>query len=202
VGDLGVLEVVRLQHRADGIPIGLEVGRGVSQADIDGAGQRLDIDGLEAMARGIETIAHPAGEDELPGEVVGPLVIGADEAGRLARALGAEFGAAMAAGVVEAAQRARAITDHDDRRAADAERLVAADRGELDLEADQDPGAAEDRLLVEGEDLVIVVERLRQRVPGGTRIQGSLDPAVIRHSLKSDPGSFGCLRPSPRRRCM
>jgi hypothetical protein len=203
MGDLGVLEIVRLQHRADGLRVGLEVGRGVGQADIDGAGQRLDMDGPERMARGIETLSHPAGEDELAGEVIGPLMIGADETGGLAGALGTEFGAAMAAAIVEAAQRAGAVADDDDGRAADRQALVTAGARELDFEADQDPGAAEDRLLVEGKDLVVVIERLRQGMAGRTRLEGGLDPAVIRHPHVSDPRSYTKIiwLPAPARRC-
>ena len=54
--DLGVLEVVRLQHRADGIAVGLEVGRVVGETDIDGAGEGLDMDRLEAVTGRIESI--------------------------------------------------------------------------------------------------------------------------------------------------
>ena len=122
-------------------------------------------------------------------------MIRADEAGRLARTLGAEFRAAMPAGVVEAAQRALAVADDDDGCAADVQRLIAAGGRKLDLEADQDPGAAEDRFLIEGEDLVVVIERLGQRVSRFARSEGGLDPGVVSHPQSPIDGHSE-LRPS------
>ncbi len=54
----------------------------------------------------------------------------------------------------------------------DLDRLVAAGRGEFDLEADMHPGSAEDCELVEGEDLLVQVERSGKGMARRTGIKG------------------------------
>ena len=167
----------RLQVPAEGG----EVGRILGHTGIDRAGHGFDADRDQRVLGGIEGLRHPGRADEAPVEPVGPLVVGAHEQRPPARPFGAELRAAVAAGIVEAPQRAVAVPHHDDRRRADAGRQIGARSGDLAFEADHDPRAAEDGVEVEAEDVGVRVEGLRQRVAGTAGVEQGADAMDVVH---------------------
>src|ERR1700683_2964316 len=85
--------------------------------------------------------------------MVGPLMIGAHQARRLAVPGGAYSGTAMAAAVVKGAQRAVAIPDHHHGKIADLHRQVTAGIRHLAVVTDEQPVSIPDHVQI---DLVIL----------------------------------------------
>src|SRR5581483_12062226 len=84
--------------------------------------------------------------------VVGPAVIEAGVAARVAARLAAHDCPAMATGVEEDAQRVLAVAAQDKRPAAHAARTEVAGRAYLGFVTDVEPAALEDALLLGSED--------------------------------------------------
>src|SRR5438132_7734895 len=106
---------------------------------------------------------HPPGMDQLAGEIIGPLMIGAGEIGALAALLLADLEAAVAAGVEEGPQRASAVAQHDDRAAADGHGKELAGSLDLAFEAGEQPPAVEDDVEVDVVEGGVAVETSGQR---------------------------------------
>ena len=107
VGDLGVGQVVRRQVAGRLLGEGVE-GRGVvGEADVDEAAHVAAVDRIEPMRRGVEVRAHVARPQQPAVELVGPLVVGADDLRAGALGAPAEGRAAVAAAVVEGADHRR-----------------------------------------------------------------------------------------------
>src|SRR6185437_14891376 len=134
------------------------------EADIERAGDGLDVDRLERDPGGIETLMHPPGMDQLAGQVVGPLMIGAGEAGALAALLLADLEAAMPAGIEEGAQRAGAVAQDDDRAASDRQGEELSWPLDLALEAGEEPPSVEDRIEIDIVEGGIAVKPPGQRI--------------------------------------
>src|SRR5690606_31948197 len=110
----------------------------------------FDLQPREAMLLQIEIRRHAALHaavllldamaERQPGEIavqlVGPLVIGADEAARIALRLAAEAHAAMGAAVLDHVDAAVAVAHHDDGALADPGQLEIAGIRNLDLQRD------------------------------------------------------------------
>jgi hypothetical protein len=101
-----------------------------------------------------------AGEGELAVEIVGPLVIGADEADRRAVILGADARAAMATAVVEGADDIVAATHDDDGILADLDGEIGAGLGQFAIMAHEQPVAIVDRFHIELEVVLVDIEGL------------------------------------------
>ena len=101
------------------------------------------------MLAGIEIVAHLPGEQQAAIELIGPLVVGADELRRCALFGGANARAAMAAGIVESSDLSLAVAYDDDRIVANLNREVVARLGHLAIMADEQPVAIENVLHVE-----------------------------------------------------
>ena len=100
--------------------------------------------------------------DQIAGEVIGPLVIGADELLRRTATGGADLHAAMRAAIDQHVDRAIAAADSDDVAIAELAALEVAGIGDFGLEADIEPVArAEDAVELAREDLRIGVDPVR-----------------------------------------
>src|SRR5271166_1295860 len=99
--DLGVGQPMGRQIAFDLRPERLEARRDRRDAHEDGAADALAMRGLESRLSLFDPAVHLAGADQASVQIVGPLMIGADEP--LCRALlgGANPRAAMPAGIVE-----------------------------------------------------------------------------------------------------
>ena len=178
------------QQGGEGLPERSEVGRVVGETDIEGAFQRLQLHGVQAVGRRIEILRHAAGVGQFAGELIGPTMIGADEAGGGSCARLADARAAMAAGVVEGMQRARPVAGDHHGPWPDVEGHVAAGPGQLHLESHQEPGAGEDGVEVEVIGCGVVVEPLRQAVAGLSALQQRLDHRGVGGSSGSHAGKM------------
>ncbi len=100
--------------------------------------------------------------DQIAGEVIGPLVIGADELLRRTAAGSADLHAAMRAAIDQHVDRAVAAADRDHVAIAKLAALEVAGIGDLGLEADIQPVArAEDAVQFAREDLRIGIDPVR-----------------------------------------
>ncbi len=124
----------------------------------------LQLDRGEAMPRRIEVaIARLERHADQPAsQIVGPGMVGADQAPALAGRAIDQPGGAVAADIVEAADHAVLAADHDDAFAQIIEGVVAAGRGQVVLVADHLPGGAEQTLPLDREELGIGIEPGRQ----------------------------------------
>ncbi len=139
-------------------PERLEARRDRRDADEDIAGGAFAMDGFETELRLVDSAVLVTGADQAAVEIVGPLMIGADEP--LCRAFGrrADARAAMPAGIVERADLPVAAADDDDRIVADLQREVVAGRRDLAIMAGEQPVAIEERLEIEPVELGIGIE--------------------------------------------
>ncbi len=113
--DLTVEQIVRRQHGLEIGPERTELRRILGKADIEASGNGFDMDGSELVKAGIELGRHVARRQELAAQAVDPLVVRADQPHLAPTADRAEFGAAMPAGIVKAAQDA-ILSPHDEHR--------------------------------------------------------------------------------------
>ena len=103
MGDLGFAQTVRQEIGLDrSRATGAKSVGSVGQADEDVAADAFAGDRLQAELGLVEILAHLAGKQQRAVEIIGPLVIGADELGRTRPCLAADARAAMAAGIVQA----------------------------------------------------------------------------------------------------
>ena len=156
--------------REIGLHPGLErveiVRRLGGEADEEEARQAAQVDGLEAVAAPVERRRHVVGVDEAAVELVGPLVVGADELADRALGLVDEAGAAVAADVVEGADLPVVVAHDDHGVGAELQRHVVARLRHVRLDADKDPVAAEDHVEVEIVDGAAGVEGRVEAVAG------------------------------------
>ena len=105
-----------------------------------------EVSGHSALA--LDTAAK-GNTDEIPVQIVGPLVVDTFEVRRVAAALTANHGAAMRAPVEHDMQAAILVARDDDGRVADERRLVVARFRHLGFQGDEIPGgAAKETLLL------------------------------------------------------
>jgi hypothetical protein len=181
MGELGVRQIVRGQEGFERAPERVDIRRLICHADIEHAADALHVDGDEPVAGPVEILRHPSDVGEFARQFVGPAMIGTDQPRRRAPAGLADARAAMTAGIVKGVQVALAVAGDDHRPRADGGRHPAAGLRELHLEADHDPGAAEDRRHVEVEGFRRIVQRLRQGVAGLPRAHPAGDGVKIDH---------------------
>jgi hypothetical protein len=167
-GELAAAEdaVEIAQHQ--GAEIILEcLGRGGERGEDDAVPPR-HAQALQPVRQGVEIVRHAAlplvaaaerHAEQRAAEIVGPLVIGADEFLGIAEFVLAEGNPAMGAAIDHDVDRAARIAYDDDRFVADRAALEVAGMGNLRLERDIGPGrAGEDALLLQPVDLGIAVE--------------------------------------------
>ena len=166
---LGVGEVVGAKARLHDARELVDIGRClVGEADEQEAADRAQVDRPQAVAAPVEVLAHVLGVDQLAGELVGPLVVGADElADRRGPGL-EQAGAAVAADVVERPDDLVVAPDEDHRGVADVDRERVAGLGHVGGDADEQPLAPEQDLEVDLEHVLPQVEVRRQHVPRPT----------------------------------
>jgi hypothetical protein len=132
--------------------IGAKSAAVLGQADEDVAADAFASDRLQAELALVEIRRPSGGRTAAAVELVGPLVIGADELCRRAFLGVADAAAAMAAGIVEGVDLALLVAHQHDRIVADLHGDVAARLRQLAIMADEQPVAIPDQLHVELED--------------------------------------------------
>ena len=138
--------------------------RVLRQADEDVAAGGLHVHRFEAVLLHVEVGAHfGAGEQQATVQLVGPLVVMADQLGDLAFFTGAQPRTAVAADVVERVHHAFGAANHDDRVLADLQGQVVALGRDLAGHAGDQPLFLEDFLHVDIKQPLVRVKRLRQR---------------------------------------
>ena len=172
-GDLGLAQPVRQEIGLDHGAHRREVGRLVGQADEDVAADAFASDRLQAELALVEAVGHLASKQEPAVELVGPLVIGADQLRRRALVGIADAAAAMPAGIVEGVDLALLVADQHDRVVADLDGDVAAGLRQLAIMADEQPVAIPDQLHVELEEIGIGVEGLLERIALPAAVQAA-----------------------------
>ncbi|MGZ2482375.1 hypothetical protein ACVITL_000898 [Rhizobium pisi] len=159
-GDLGLADPMRRHIGLDLVANRLEIRGGVGKADENVACHALTMDGLQVEAALVEIVAHMAGECELAVEIIGPLMIGADETHGGAMLLGADARAAMATAIVESADDIVAAADDNHRISADLNGEIGARLRQLAIMTDKQPVAIVDHLHIKPEIILVGVERL------------------------------------------
>src|SRR5580658_85787 len=125
--------------------------------------------------------------------MVGPLMIGADQARRLTVRGGAYSGTAMAAAIVKGPQRALSIPDHDHRKGADLHGQVTARIRHFAVVTDEQPVSIPDHVQI---DLVIhrtAVEAPIQRSEGISPPQSPQHGIEFSHGTYDNKSTFGSL---------
>lgn len=97
------------------------------------------MNGFQTVLAGVEVRPHVARPEKAAVRLVGPPVVGADELRRLARGLRTEALAAMAADVVEGADRAVGAAHHHDRILAELKRDIGPGLGQFRDGGREDP---------------------------------------------------------------
>ncbi len=160
MGDLGFPQAVRRHVRLDRGADRLEIGSFVCDADEDVAADALTVNGLHAVLALVEILAHVAGRHQRAVLLIGPLVIGTDEARRGTGFLGADAVATVAAGIVEGADGAVTAADDQDRVIADLQGEILAALLDLAIMADEQPVAIPDHFHVQLEIVLVDIEGL------------------------------------------
>ena len=140
-----------------------EIGRLLGEADEDVAADALTGDGLQAELGLVEAFGHLPGEQQSPVQLVGPLMVGADQLGGGALLRGADAAATMPAGIVEGLDLALLVANDHHRIVADLNGYVAARLRQFAIMADEQPVAIPDQLHVELEIVRVGVEGLLER---------------------------------------
>ncbi len=168
-GDLAVGDLVRRQISVRLGPEGLETWRNGRHAHKDVTADAFAMDRLEPKLGLVDRCVHVARADQSSGEIVGPLMIGTNEALHRALTRGAYARTAMPAGIVQGAYRPVGTAQNNDRIVADLQGEIIAGRGYLAIVAGEQPVPVEDRLEVEAVEVPVGVEFLPEasaRVPG------------------------------------
>jgi hypothetical protein len=153
--------------------------------DEDVAADRLACDGLQGEFRRIEVRSHLAGEEQLAVQVVGPLVVGADEPCRGAALGGADPAAAVAAGIVERPHLPLAVAHDHHRIIADLQRHVVAWLRDLAVMRREQPVAIPDEFKVDPVVIRVCVEGLFQAVAVAPVAQAAQHVVADVHVLSS-----------------
>src|SRR5262249_13400720 len=148
----------------------------------------------EGLVVGIERgavvpVAHRHGMDLAVG-AEGPAMVAAAKEAHVAGTIADDLGAAMAASIVEHADRSVGLAHHDDRFAANDGGEVVARVGDLAFVTDDHPGAPEDALHLEVEDRGIDVDRSMDAI--GLDQPGKIFDAKFAHgaSLRTQSRNF------------
>ena len=149
LSDLRVRKLVWRQIAFDLGPERLEAWRDRCDAHKNVSADALAMDGLEPKLRFVEPAVHLAGADQASVQIVGPLMIGADEPLRCALFCGANSRAAMPARIVERVDRPVTPPQDDDRIVANLHREIVARSRDLAVMAGKHPVPGEDRLEIE-----------------------------------------------------
>jgi hypothetical protein len=166
---LGVGEVVGRQAWLHDARELVDVGRRlVGEADEQEAADRAQVDRPQTVAAPVEVLAHMLGVDQLARELVGPLVVRADELADRRRAGLEQAGATVTADIVERPDDLIVAPDEDHRGVADVDRERVAGLGHVGGDADEQPLAPEQHLEVDLEHVLPQVEVRRQHVPRPT----------------------------------
>lgn len=158
----------------------------VGHADEDGAAYGPHVDGHEAVLGLVEVVRHVGGPGQAAVQAVGPAVVGADQPLHGAARGVHQLGPAVAAGVVEGAQRALVVAHDQDGGAADVHGHVLAWRRHLAFRGDEQPFAVEHCFQVRLEQRGVRVEGAGKAVvagPGPQHVQdfGGLGAGVEAH---------------------
>ena len=179
---------------------GREIGRHLGERDEEVAGDLLAVHGLEAEPAMVDLAAHVAREDEAAVELVGPLVVGADDLGGGSSRTAAELLAAMAADVVEGACALVAAAHDEKRIGPDLDGEVIAGTRDLAGMAGEEPLLVEDlveiALVIGG----VGVEAPRQAVIGSASEEGRQHRRARRDHRGSFPIAALKLHQGGRRR--
>ena len=116
VGDLEVGHVVRAEVTGSLIREVTAVGRNGGEADVNQPLHFATVNDAEAVLFGITIVPHFTRPEERSVEVIGPLVIGANELRRSAFGRRTNAAATVTAGVVERTRDTISAPHHDDRR--------------------------------------------------------------------------------------
>ncbi len=163
-GDLDIVHAVGLEVVLEGHQEIVDRRWMLGQADEDEAAGGAHVDRLEAIGAEIEIAAHvAAGEQQPTVELVGPLMVGADQLGELALVLDAQARATVATDIMEGVHLAFGATHHDHRVVADLHGHEVALGGDFAGHGGEQPLLGEDLLHVQCEQSGVVVERLGQR---------------------------------------
>ncbi|MNP39119.1 hypothetical protein D3C76_1326780 [compost metagenome] len=111
VSDLGIFQVVGRQHRLDLSAEFVKAWNILRQGNEDHTGDYLAVHRPQAMAVRVEVGRHVPGEDQVAGQVVGPLMVGAHQAACRTLFAGAEQGSPVPAGVEVRPYHAFGLTD-------------------------------------------------------------------------------------------
>ena len=166
VGDLGALDGVRLHLAPDGGQRVGEVGRRVAERDEQQPGRVHDRDRPQRQLGLVDAELAARVEHQRAVELVGPAVIGADQAVGVALLGLADARAAMAADIVEGADLAVAVAHHDDRFGAHLVGEEVARPGHLEGVAGEQPMAVKNPCQIGVEDLRCDVKIALQRSAG------------------------------------
>ena len=157
-GDSGVGELVGRCISFELSPERLEARRNRRDADEDIAAGAFAADRLEPGLRLVDPAVLLTGANQAAVQIVGPLMIGADEPLRRALGRGADPRAAMPARIMEGADRSVAAAQDDDRIVADLDREVVARRRDLAIVAGEQPVAVEEGFEIEAVELGVGIE--------------------------------------------
>ncbi|MNF58121.1 hypothetical protein D3C84_396690 [compost metagenome] len=161
---LGVLHVVGLHVMGQGSEEVVNRRRSFGQGDEDVAACGFALHRLEAVVLHIEVGAHlGAGEQEAAVDLVGPLMVRANQLGHLALVAGTQTRTAVAADVVEGMYHTFGAANDNDRVIADLQGQVVALGRDLAGHAGDQPFLVEDFLHVDLEQALVAVKGLRQR---------------------------------------
>src|SRR5262245_30490606 len=130
-------------------PDWLKLRRNICDADEDVAGDGFAMDWLQAESRSVKILAHVPRKQQPPVQLVGPLVIGADELCRGSLLGRADARAPMAARIMKGADRAGLITHDHNRKIANLQRKIAAGFRQFAVVAGEQPFTIEDEFEIE-----------------------------------------------------
>ena len=166
VGDLGAVDGMRLHLAADGGQRIGEVGRRIGEGHEQESGRINDRHRLQREAFLVDAELAPRVEHQRAVELVGPAVIGADQAVGMAGLGVADPGTAVAADIVEGADFAGAVAHDDDGFGPDLIGEVVAGLGDLEGVPGEHPMAVLDMRQVGGKYFRSRVKRPFQRSAG------------------------------------
>ncbi len=177
---------------------GHEIGRFRIDADEDEALPSLGPQREHSVRRQIERTGGKAGRlDQMAGEVIGPAVIGARDRLAAAFLLRQQDRAAMAADIVEAAQRAVLAAQNDDRPADDLGGSPSTRCLEPRLRSEEQPVPAEDGGALAAGDRGIDVPIRRQRLDWHCLVLTPCRHPPRRASARSRGHGHGSAAPPP-----
>src|SRR5208282_3889704 len=196
------LRVRKLVWRQIAFDLGLErleAWRDRCDAHKNVSADALAMDGLEPKLRFVEPAVHLAGADQASVQIVGPLMIGADEPLRCALFCGANSRAAMPARIVERVDRPVAPPQDDDRIVANLHREIVARSRDLAVMAGKHPVPGEDRLEIETVEIGVGIKFPVEAHAGAPGLQFGQHGVCQVHRISLRVSSLYVRHESPRR---